>query len=116
MKISEMTTEQGADILLALTPIITDFASDDEFKNIFTVTEDKDSTLLGAERLEKVVKYLLKNKRETVFELLGLMNGKTASEIAKQSFIKTAIQVKDLVKDKELLDFFKSFASLNKTE
>ena len=47
-----------------------------------------------------------------MFGILGALNEKSVEEIAKQNFIKTMKQIKDIAKDKELLDFFKSCTSM----
>ena len=43
-----------------------------------------------------------------MFGIVGVLNEKTIDEIAKQNIIVTMKQIRDIAKDKELLDFFKS--------
>jgi hypothetical protein len=47
---------------------------------------------------------------------LGALNEKSVEEIAKQNILKTMSQIKDISKDKELLDFFKSCTGTEESE
>lgn len=117
MKISELTTEQATDFLCELTPFISNIVSDDELLeeikktiNIKDVKSKAELIVIGAEKVSKITPILLKKRKSDVFNILGLLNNKTADEIASQNIIKTLIQIKEIIKDKELIDFFKSCA------
>lgn len=122
MKLSQLSTDKAADILCELTPYINNIVSDDEL-----MSELKTSTggvgmtraqliVCGVERINKIVPILLKKKRADVYGILSTLSEKSVEEIAKQKFVKTVGQLVEVVKDKELLDFFVSSAHVEAAE
>lgn len=119
MKLSELSTDRATDVLCELTPYITNILSDEallselrtavDFKEANTLAE---KMALTAGKITNIIPILLKNRKSDVFGILGALNEKSVEEIAKQNFIKTMKQIKDIAKDKELLDFFKSCTSM----
>ena len=115
MKISEMSTDNAMDVLCELTPYVTNIVTDEalvgelkkaiDFKEANTMAE---KMALTAGKITKIIPILLKNRKSDVFGIVGVLNGKTIDEIAKQNIIVTMKQIRDISKDKELLDFFKS--------
>lgn len=115
MKISEISTDNAMDVLCELTPYVTNIVTDEDlvgelkkaidFKEANTMAE---KMALTAEKITKIIPILLKNRKNDVFGIVGVLNGKTIDEIAKQNIIVTMKQIRDIAKDKELLDFFKS--------
>lgn len=115
MRLSELSTEQAADILCSITPFVTNIASDEELLSELKRAVSKDSVktraemlAIGAEKISKLVPIILQKRKEDVFGILGVLNQKSAEEIAKQNFLATLKQARDIAKDKELIDFFKS--------
>ena len=119
MKLSELSTDRATDVLCELTPYITNILSDEallselrtaiDFKEANTLAE---KMALTASKITNIIPILLKNRKSDMFGILGVLNEKSVEEIAKQNFIKTMKQIKDIAKDKELLDFFKSCTSM----
>ena len=115
MKISEISTDNAMDVLCELTPYVTNIVTDEnlveelkkaiDFKEANTMAE---KIALTAEKITKIIPIILKNRKNDVFGIVGVLNGKTIDEIAKQNIIVTMKQIRDIAKDKELLDFFKS--------
>ena len=115
MKVSEISTEKAMDVLCELTPYVTNIVTDEtllaelkeaiDFKEANTMAE---KMALTARKITKIIPILLKNRKSDVFGIVGVLNGKTIDEIAKQNIIVTMKQIRDISKDKELLDFFKS--------
>jgi hypothetical protein len=115
MKISEISTDNAMDVLCELTPYVTNIVTDEDlvgelkkaidFKEANTMAE---KMALTAGKITKIIPILLKNRKNDVFGIVGVLNGKTVDEIAKQNIIVTMKQIRDITKDKELLDFFKS--------
>lgn len=115
MKISEMSTEKAMDVLCELTPyminIVTDEALITELKSAIDFTKANtmaEKMALTAGKITKIIPILLRNKKNDVFGIVGVLNNKTIEEVAKQNIIVTMKQIRDIAKDKELLDFFKS--------
>lgn len=115
MKISEISTDNAMDVLCELTPYVTNIVTDEDlvgelkkaidFKEANTMAE---KMALTAGKITKIIPILLKNRKSDVFGIVGVLNEKTIDEIAKQNIIVTMKQIRDIAKDKELLDFFKS--------
>lgn len=115
MKLSEMTTDRAMDVLCELTPYIANIAADEELlaelRNAIdpkAVKTKAELMVKGVEKVTKLVPIVLKKKKHDVFGILAVLNSKTVEEIGKQNIIATMVQVREAVKDKELMDFFKS--------
>lgn len=116
MKFSQLTTDKALDVLCEITPYIANIATDDELMAVIGKAVKREGMtragvlLLGAEKLTKMVPVLLKTHRDDVYGVVAAVNGKTVDEIREQNFLKTSAQIVEVIKDKELLDFFKSCA------
>ena len=121
MKLSQLTTERAADVLCELTPYIANITGDkallDELANKFDSKGKSAAELytFAAHKCATLVPILLKEHREDVFGVLSVLNETEPDKIAKQNIMETMKQVRDLFKDKELLDFFKSFGQEDET-
>lgn len=123
MKLSELSTDRALDVLCELTPYVSNVASDDAVVSaVGKVIKPKDETnvygagLMLMERMGEIVPLLLKTHRPDVYGVLSVLNEKTAEEIAAQPVGDTIRQIKDVLRDSELLDFFKSSARQAQTE
>lgn len=123
MKFSTIDTDKGLDILCEITPYLGNITSDEELFNELK-QEISDGRLMtkaqlmasGLDKINKLVPIVLKKHRDDVYGILAVLNEKTSKEIAKQNFLTTGAQIRDIVKDKVLLDFFKSFVGAEKSE
>lgn len=118
MRLSELTTDESLDALCTLTPYINNIIIDQELSEEIKRKIDpanlktRAETLLeGAKKINTLIPIILKGHRADVYGILSVLNKKTPDEIGKQNFLVTAMQIRDVVKDKELVDFFKSCAS-----
>jgi hypothetical protein len=67
--------------------------------------------LLVSSKLGKIVPILMKKRRAEMFGILAVLNEKTPEQISAQNILVTMMQVRDLVNDRELIDFFRSCRS-----
>ena len=118
MKLSEMTTERAADALCELVPYISGIVTDEELMaEIRRAIDPKQAInkaelmLLGAEKIGKIAPILFKKRREDLFGILGVLNSKSAEEIGRQNILITMGQIREMVKDRDMIDFFKSCAN-----
>ena len=121
MKLSELTTEQAADVLCELTPYIANITGDkallDELSKKFDSKGKSVAEMYtySAKKCAALAPVLLKDHRADVFGILAILNETTAEAIAEQK-ITTIKQVVELFQDKELLDFFGSFGQEDERE
>lgn len=115
MKLSQMTTDNAADVLCELTPFIANIASDEdlilELRNVIDpgdVMSRAEMIVRGAEKVSKLIPIVLKKRKQDVFGIVAVLNEKSVEEIGKQNILVTMMQIRDIVKDRDLIDFFKS--------
>ncbi len=123
MKLSAISTDRAVEVLCELTPHISNIVTDEELLGELKravaseeVTTRAQWIALGVEKINKIVPIVLKKRKSDVFGVLGVLNEKTAEEIANQNLLVTMKQVREVIKDKELLDFFKSCADSEGSE
>lgn len=123
MKISELSTDRAADVLCEIAPYFINITTDEELMTEFKTAVDFNQANTMAEKMSliagkisKILPILLKKRKCDLFGVLGALNDKSVEEIGKQNIIKTMSQIKDISKDKELLDFFKSCTAAEGSE
>lgn len=123
MKLSQLTTDTALDVLCEITPYVSNIVTDEELmETIGKAVKIKGGIttvglmLLGAEKLTRIVPVVMKTHRDDVYGIVAALNGMEPDEIARQNIIMTSMQIRDLCKDKELLDFFKSCVEQTKGE
>lgn len=124
-KISQLTTDEALDVFCELTPHVNDIISDDGLLSEIKRKIDKDGDeklttaeiiRFGVEKINKIIPIVLKNKRDALLGIVAVMAECSVEEIKKQNFITTGAQVRDLAKDKDLMDFVRSCLSSEKSE
>ena len=73
--------------------------------------ENKGKGLTQIQAAEKAIKHIIRNSpkyKKEFFSIIGIAEGKTAEEVSAQPFYKTMNTFKEIYKDKDLVDFFKS--------
>lgn len=117
MKLSEISTERAADVLCELTLLVDSIITDEDLMQSLSAVVDREQTetmsvgqkmLLVSSKFGKIVPILMKKRRAEMFGILAVLNEKTPEQIASQNMLVTMMQVRDLVNDRELIDFFKS--------
>ena len=123
MKLSQMTTDKATDVLCEIAPYAMNIMTDEDLMNELKASINFDEANTMAEKIavsvgkiSKILPILLKKRKNDIFGILGALNDKSIDEIAKQNVIKTMSQIKDISKDKELLDFFKSCTGTEESE
>lgn len=114
MKISEFSTEKAADVLLEILPFVTEIVTDAELcEELANAVDINGKTAfevmaVGAAKFSKLIPLVLKNHKDDVFGIIAVLNCKTVEEVSKQNIVCTMEEIRELVQDKELIDFFKS--------
>lgn len=121
-KLSELTTDECADVLCELTPYIVNIVSDKEIMDAVGKAVDKNTItqvgimLLGAQKITAVIPLLLKTHRPDIYSILSIVGEKSVEEVAEQNIMATMWQMKELLNDKEFVSFFKSWGHGEKNE
>ena len=122
MRLSDMTTRQAADALCRLVPYFGALASDEELMGALVGAAQAEKPLnrleramRGANRLVRITPILLQKHRNVLSGILGVLEEKTAEEIEAQNLLVTLGQLRELLHDRELIDFFGSCAGTVKS-
>lgn len=123
MKISQLSTDRAMDVLCEIATPVTNIMTDEELIKELKSAVDFEKANTMAEKIAlitgkftKILPLILKKRKADIFSILASLNEKTIEEIGSQNVIKTMSQIKDIAKDKELLDFFKSCTGTEESE
>lgn len=114
MRFSQLNTDQAADVLCELTPYIANITGDkkllDELAKKFDMKRKSTAELyvFATQKIAKILPVVLKDHKEDIFGILAVLNDTTPEAVSKQSVLTTIKQARDVLADKELLNFFKS--------
>ena len=115
MKLSELSTERAADVLCEITPYVANLTGDkallDALKTEVGAGDKSVAEIytIGAKKIAAIVPIELKDHRQDVFGILAALNETDVETSTRQNILKTILQIRELAKDKELADFFKSW-------
>ena len=122
-KISELTTDNAADIICEIIPYVEDIITDEELMNEI---KSKLNLSQGANKLElyallvgkisRIAPILLKKKRDAIYGILAAFNEVPVEKMREQNFIITLKQIKELVRDKQVVELFTSSGNVEDSE
>lgn len=119
MNLKDMTTDQLADCLLAITEpagrICKDEHVDGFLKRMGEMKPGQPMLRMYGDAFTSALPALLKTHREDVYTILSVLTGKKVQEIANQNGVATIIEARR-VWDKDLNDFFMSFTATEETK
>lgn len=117
MKLSELNTDRAMDVLVEMTPFLCNIAADkaltDELKRKISVSKNASQAEMitaGAAKIITLIPLIFKDHKADVLGILAVNANKNLEEIAAQPITETIGQIREIVQDKDLLDFFKSFS------
>lgn len=117
MALKDLSTNEAADILVQLAPLMDNIVSDEKImERIGKAVDTSEMTTAGrySASIHKVlscVPLLLVDHREDVFGIVAAVKRKDISEIAGQPITQTMADIKQIVEDEDLRSFFSSFAA-----
>lgn len=119
MKFSELTTENAMDVFCEITEYVERIMNDselvDELKKELGITEETtnvEKTAIVLSKIKTIAPILLKKRRDDVLGIVAAVNSMTVDEIKKQNIVKTLVQIREIIGDKDFMDFFKSFVAV----
>ena len=92
MKLTEMNTDQLADLYVLMAPALENITSGEHWDEIANAVRGATTGRL----LTAALPLLLKYNRKDLYTIIGAANGKSAAEIAKQPSAKTLAEARDL--------------------
>lgn len=117
MKLSELDTSRAADVLCEAGAYALNILTDEELAAELKSKIDSSGELsrlelytFGVQKISTLLPIILKKHRDDVFGILAAVNGCAVNYIANQNIMATMQMVKELVSDKDMIDFFKSCA------
>lgn len=122
MRLSELSTDAAASVLLSITPALSNILKDPDLRNKIGKKADlKDMSVMGiylagVDKINEIIPFLLDTHKADVYAILAALNNTTTAKIADQNILVTMTQIMETVKDKDLIDFFKSWAGTEQTE
>lgn len=115
MKLSELNTIDATKALSKITPCIANITSDQELLTELKKTidlsqiENKAQYLITEiNKITAIIPILLEKRRNDIFGIIAAINNKSIDDLEQQNILITMREIKDLIQDKELIDFFKS--------
>ena len=122
MRLSELSTDAAASVLLSITPALSNILKDPDLRGKIGKKADlKDMSVMGiylagVDKINEIIPFLLDTHKADVYAILAALNNTTTAKIADQNILVTMTQIMETVKDKDLIDFFKSWAGTEQTE
>lgn len=122
MKLSELSTDAAASVLLSITPALSNILKDPDLRGKIGKKADlKDMSVMGiylagVDKINEIIPFLLDTHKADVYAILAALNNTSTAKIADQNILVTMTQIMETVKDKDLIDFFKSWAGPEQTE
>lgn len=117
MKLSELDTSRAADVLCEAGAYALNILTDEELAAELKSKIGSSGGLsrlelyaFGVQKISALLPIVLKKHRDDVFGILAAVNGCAVNYIASQNIMATMQMVKELVSDKDMIDFFKSCA------
>lgn len=123
MKLSELSTDRAADVLSEVCVYVANITTDEELMLTLKNCAVESGATTAAEKMawfgqkfSSLIPVVLKKHKTDVFAIIAVLHGVKPEEIAKQNILKTMAQIREVVRDKDLVDFFKSCALPEETE
>lgn len=122
MKLSQLTTDEFLDKVCDLTPLFEKLIKDEELNKIIkdklilseNISKEEANTLIadkGIDKIFKLIPIILKKNRETIYNIMSIVNDKTIEEIQSQKIFDTIQEIKDIILDEEIRSLFFSLTA-----
>lgn len=113
MKISELSTEELAPVLIELAIPVSDIAMDaSTVETLRSIAGQKTEIEQIGAFIREIVPLVMKTHFESVCKIVAIMTGKTLEQVKKQNGLQTIADVVNIVDD-DLITFFKQSVHLD---
>ena len=116
MKLSQLKTEDAASVLCEVSVNVINIIKDKGLMDTLRSKIDGEDLskaemwAIAVEKMGTLIPILLRDHRDDVFSIVAAVNGKTLDDVKNQSIISTMMDIRDIIKDKDMVAFFKSCA------
>lgn len=111
MKISDMTNEQAADVMVRISAPLGNLCDDEQITDIikrYGELEEMPIVKAIGQFLPEIAACAFKKHKNDLFEIVGALTLQSREKAAKMKFIETLNVIKDALNDEELTSFFTS--------
>lgn len=121
MRLSELSTDAAASVLVSITPALSNILKDPDLREKIGKKADLTEMsvmgvyLAGVDKINELIPFLLDTHKGDIYTILAILNETTTGKIAEQNILTTMTQIREIVKDKDLIDFFRSWAGTEQT-
>ena len=111
-KLSDLGTDECMDVLCTIAPSIQAIVDDKDIMNALGKAIDKNGLtaagvlMAATSKLVGAAPMLFKTHREDVYKIISTVGGITVEDVKAQNMLDTMRQMKEILQDKPLLDFF----------
>lgn len=120
MKLSDLSTEKAADVLCEISVYTLSILGDEKLRESLRNGIDKtgaetfaEKYAFATEKITALLPVLLKTHRDDLFGIIAAVNSISAYVVAKQNVMVTLNQIKEIMRDEEMISFFRSCAREN---
>ena len=123
--ISEMTTQECCEVLCQIAQPVQRIVDDEALMSAVGVAlkrdKKKELTFVGtmmeaANRISSAIPVLLRDHQEDVAVIIAAIAGTSTQEVLEQNVMTTMAQAREILKDKQLIDFFRQSEHMEATE
>lgn len=124
-KLSELSTEECCEVLCEIAQPVQNIVDDEALMKTIgkgmETSKKKELTFVGtvmaaSSRIVSALPVLLKEHRNDVYIIISTIGGTSVDEVAAQNILTTMQQVREILTDKQLIDFFRPSKHTEATE
>lgn len=120
-KVSQLSTDEFLDLICTVTPYVSNIVSDKDLMETIGKAIPKEGVtkagmlILGMEKLSSMIPIIGVKHRNDLYNIIAAVTQEDIDLLSKENWRTTTKRVEEIVKDKELMSFFRSFAESEKT-
>lgn len=124
-KLSELSTEECCEVLCEIAQPVQNIVDDEALMKTIgkgmETSKKKELTFVGTvmaafSRIVSALPVLLKEHRNDIYAIVSSIGGMSMDEVAAQNILTTMQQVREILTDKQLIDFFRPSKHTEATE
>ena len=122
-KISQLSTDEFLDMICTVTPYVSNIVSDEDLMDTIgkAMPKPKEGVtkagllILGLKKLTAILPLIGVKHRNDLYNIISAVTQEDIDSLSKENWQTTTKRVEEIVTDKELMSFFRSFAESEET-